>query len=170
MNINVSQLSHDHSAEYLALRRVSEIDLPQYVGPSAERELMAGDDGIASILSAYRSEGTLIFGAFASNELVGVIAISRRLSPKFKHRAFIWGMYITPEYRKVNIGGLLLRRAKEWAIGHSEVKVLWLQVTTSNKPAVSFYNKHGFTVYGTEPQALYALGDFHDVHYMQMPA
>ena len=170
MNITVIELSSDHSREYLAIRQLSETDLPQYVGPSVERELIAGSDAIASILSAYPSEGTLILGAFTDNKLVGVISVSRKLSPKFKHRAFIWGMYIVEEYRKVSVGELLLNRAKEWAQNHSEVNTIWLQVTTSNQPAVSFYTKHGFTTYGTETKALYALGEYHDVHYMQMSA
>ncbi|MDO6684942.1 MULTISPECIES: GNAT family N-acetyltransferase [unclassified Agarivorans] len=170
MNIDVLELQPDHSKEYLALRRVSEFELPQYVGPSVERELLAGDDGISSILSMYASEGTVLFGAFAENKLVGVIAVSRRLSPKFKHRGFIWGMYIAHDYRKAHVGGVLLQYVQKWAKNHSEVILLWLQVTTSNKPAISFYSKYGFKVYGTEPQALYALDEFHDVHYMQISA
>jgi GNAT superfamily N-acetyltransferase len=156
--------------EYLTLRKESEIEYPQYVGPSAERELLADKENIASILESYSEEGTIVFGAFNNEELIGVLAISRRLSPKFKHRAFIWGMYIYKGHRKSNIGALLLEYVKGWASDNKEVNVLWLQVTETNKPAISFYKKHGFTIYGTEPMALFTQDEYHDVHYMQIMA
>ncbi|MBV1907750.1 MAG: GNAT family N-acetyltransferase [Kangiellaceae bacterium] len=170
MDIKVVELTSSNSLEYLALRKVSEMEYPQYVGPSAERELLAGKKNIASTLDAYLGEGTIIFGAFSNEELVGVIAISRRLSPKFKHRAFIWGMYIYKSYRKSNVGALLIDFVKAWAADNHEVNLLWLQVTESNTPAISFYKKHGFITYGTEPMALFTQDQFHDVHYMQIMA
>jgi len=170
MEIKVVELTSSNSLEYLTLRKESEIEYPQYVGPSAERELLAGKENISSILEAYPEEGTIVFGAFNNEELVGVIAISRRLSPKFKHRAFIWGMYIYKSHRKSNVGALLLEFVKGWAADNQEVNVLWLQVTESNKPAISFYKKHGFITYGTEPMALFTQDEYHDVHYMQITA
>tara|TARA_R110000850_G_scaffold218724_5_gene344231 strand:- start:751 stop:1263 length:513 start_codon:yes stop_codon:yes gene_type:complete len=170
MESRISELTSKNSLEYLALRKESEIEYPEYVGPSAERELMAGTENISSILDSYSDEGTIIFGAFHNEELVGVLALSRRLSPKFKHRAFIWGMYISKGYRKSNIGTLLINYVKGWAAVNEEVNVLWLQVTESNKPAISFYKKHGFAIYGTEPMALFTQDEYHDVHYMQIMA
>lgn len=168
MNIKIVELKLEHAQQYLELRKMSEVELPQYVGPSAERELMSGNDGITNIMASYKSEGTIIFGAFSAEKLLGVLAITRRLSPKFKHRAFIWGMYISNEYRKLKIGALLLTHVQRWAENHSEVNVLWLQVTASNISAISFYKKHGFEIYGTEPQSLFTQGEYHDVHYMQI--
>jgi GNAT superfamily N-acetyltransferase len=170
MGIKVIELTPSHSLGYLALRQESEVEYPQYVGLSAERELLAGENNIASVLGSYLEEGTVVFGAFNNEELIGVLAISRRLSPKFKHRAFIWGMYIYKDYRKSKIGALLLEHVKNWASDNKEVNTLWLQVTESNKPAISFYKKHGFITYGTEPMALFTQGEYHDVHYMQTMA
>jgi hypothetical protein len=44
MKINVVELKPENAQEYFELRKVSEIELPQYVGPSAERELMSGNE------------------------------------------------------------------------------------------------------------------------------
>ncbi|NRB36870.1 MAG: GNAT family N-acetyltransferase [Pseudomonadales bacterium] len=170
MEFKVVQLTPKDHREYLTLRKESEIEFPQYVGPSAERELLAGEDNIASILESYPEEGTIVFGAFNNEGLVGVLALSRRLSPKFKHRAFIWGMYIDKSYRQSNVGALLLDYVKVWAADNKEVNVLWLQVTETNQPAISFYKKHGFITYGTEPMALFTQDEYHDVHYMQIMA
>ena len=170
MNIYIEELTVEDSQQYLALRRESEIEYPQYVGPSAERELMAGEENIDSILSSYSKEGTIIFGAFNDRKLLAVLAVSRKLSPKFLHRAFIWGMYVHKEHRGSNVGALLLKCVQDWASSHDEVKLLWLQVTESNKPAISFYSKYGFETYGTEAMALFTQGEYHDVHYMQVMA
>jgi len=170
MKIKVVELTSSNAVEYIALREASEEEFPQYVGSSAERELLAGRDEIGSILDCYPKEGTIVFGAILENKLIGVLATSRRLSPKFKHRAFIWGMYIHKEYRGSNIGAKLLCYVRSWAANHAELEVLWLQVTESNKPALSFYTKHGFETYGTEPMALFTNNEYHNIHYMQVNA
>lgn len=166
--MKIAQLTQQHALDYLELRQTSEVEYPEYVGPSAERELLAGPDNISSLLTLYSQEGTLIFGAFDDNKLIGTLAVSRKLSPKFKHRGFIWGMYVRKEYRQLHVGEKLIKHVKSWADNHDEVKVLWLQVTESNLPAISFYKKHDFELYGTEPLALFAQEHYHAVHYMQL--
>ncbi len=170
MNINVVELKPENSQEYLEVRKASEIEFPQYVGPSAERELLSGNEGIKALMAAYVGEGTTIFGAFSEEKLIGVLGLSRRLSPKFKHRAFLWGMYVPGEYRKLKVATLLLSHVKNWAKNHPEVNILWLQVTETNIPAISFYKKHGFEIYGTELQSLFTQGEYHTAHYMQICA
>ncbi len=170
MNINVVELKPENAHEYLKLRQASEIEFPQYVGPSAERELLSGNAGIENVMSSYAGEGTAIFGAFSEERLIGVLGVSRRPSPKFKHRAFLWGMYVPCEYRKLKVATLLLSHVKSWAKNHPEVNVLWLQVTDTNAPAISFYRKHGFEIYGTETQSLFTQGQYHTAHYMQICA
>ncbi|PCJ36247.1 MAG: hypothetical protein COA75_08445 [Cellvibrionales bacterium] len=165
--VNIRPVSPKDADQYLYLRAESEVEYPEYVGPSVEKELLAGTEGVAELLTSYPAQGTLIVGAFYKEELVGVIATSRRLSPKIRHRAFIWGMYIVKKYRKYNLGASLLKYSLTSAINSSEVNIVWLQVTTTNIPAISFYKKYGFSIYGTEQQALYAAGKFHDVHYME---
>ena len=170
MNIRVVELKPENAQEYLELRKSSEFEFPQYVGPSAERELLSGAEGIKGVMTLYPEEGTTIFGAFSEGKLVGVLGMSRRLSPKFKHRAFLWGMFVSCKFRKLKVGTLLLSYVKNWAKNHSEIKVLWLQVTETNFPAISFYKKHGFEIYGTEKQSLFTQGEYHTAHYMQICA
>lgn len=168
MHIEITELSALHAPEYMALRKASEMEFPQFVGPSAERELMADEQSLATLLDRYAEEGTSVVGAFDAGQLVGVIATSRRLSPKFQHRAFIWGMYIFKSHRQSEVGTQLLDYVKAWAVNHNDVLLLWLQVTLSNQAAIGFYQKHGFAIYGTEPKALFAEDAYHDVHYMQL--
>ena len=166
-NIQIVTLTPEHATAYLALRKMSEIELPQYVGPNAERELLSGPEGIAPLMAGYAAEGTLVFGAVHAGVLISVLAVSRRLSPKFKHRALIWGMYVAGEYRHLKVGTQLLTHVQHWAQQHPEVTILWLHVTASNTPAISFYEKQGFAIYGTEPDSLFTQGEYHAAHYMQ---
>jgi RimJ/RimL family protein N-acetyltransferase len=168
MSIKIVELTPEDAQEYFALRRSSEREFPQYVGPSAERELLSGAQGIKTLMVLYPEEGTTIFGAFLGGKLVGVLGVSRKLSPKFKHRAFLWGMFVPYEFRKLKVATGLLSFVRNWAENHLEINVLWLQVTETNLPAISFYQKLGFEIYGTEKQSLFTQDEYHTAHYMQL--
>jgi RimJ/RimL family protein N-acetyltransferase len=47
---------------------------------------------------------------------------------------------------------------------------IWLGVLVTNEPAVRAYEKCGFTVDGTDREAWWADGEFHDVHRMSILA
>ena len=153
---------------YYVLRAQSEQEFPQFAGFNAERELSAGRAGIAGILGAYPAEGTVVWGAFEGNQLVAVTVLSRRLSPKYRHKAFLWGMYVKPEFRGSGVARVLMETAISWAKQHPEVIAVSLQVTSSNVRAQRFYEGFGFRVFGTERRSLLAAGEFHDVHYMEL--
>lgn len=99
------------SNSYYKLRIQSEREFPEFVGFNAERELVAGESGIEKLLANYASEGTIVWGAFEGSRLAGVTALSRRLSPKYRHKAFLWGMYIIPEFRGRGVAKSLMQTA-----------------------------------------------------------
>jgi RimJ/RimL family protein N-acetyltransferase len=119
-------------------------------------------------LAEYPSEGTLVWGAFDHAELVGVVAVSRRLTLKYRHKAFLWGLYVNVTRRRGGIAATLLDAACSWAARQPELLAISLQVTTSNVRAHHFYERLGFSRYGTERQALFAANAFHDVDYMEL--
>jgi len=166
--VEVRPLHSMDATSYYRLRIRSEQEFPQFVGFSAERELAVGAEGMAALLSAYESEGTLVWGAFEEKELVGVLSLSRRLSPKYRHKAFLWGMYVVPGFRGGGVAQGLMEAAVYWARSQPEILAIWLQVTLSNVRGQQFYAKHGFAVFGTEQRSLFAAGEFHGVHYMEL--
>jgi GNAT superfamily N-acetyltransferase/predicted kinase len=149
------------------LRIQSEQEFPQFVGYNAEREMASGQAGISDLLAAYPSEGTLIWGAFESDRLIGVLAMSRRLSPKYRHKAFLWGMYVVPELRGRAVAHALMETAITWATEHPDVIAISLQVARSNLRGRQFYKRFGFTTFGIEQRSLFAAGQFHDVYCME---
>lgn len=156
------------AAAYFQLRVQSEHELPQFVGFSVERELSAGASGMVELLGAYPSEGTHVLGAFVKGGLIAVVALSRRLSPKYRHKALLWGMYVAPEFRGDNVAHLLMEAVIGWANAQPEIIALWLQVTLSNLRGQRFYQRYGFSVFGTEQRSLFAAGEYHGVHYMEL--
>lgn len=90
-------------------------EYPEFAGFNAERELAAGRSGISDLLARYSSDGTVILGAFEDRKLVGVVALSRRVSPKYRHKVFLWGMYVLPEFRGGDVAHSLMKAAIEWS-------------------------------------------------------
>ncbi len=164
----IREIASTDGDSYFALRLQSEQEFPHFVGLNAERELAAGPSGIAALLSAYPSEGTLAWGAFAGGRLAGVMALSRRLSRKYGHKAFLWGMYVVPEHRGSGTAQALMQTGIAWAKEHPDIVAISLQVALSNIRGQNFYKSFGFTVFGTEQRSLFAAGQFHGVHYMEL--
>jgi hypothetical protein len=156
------------AANYFKLRVQSEEEFPQFVGLSVERELGAGREGVSSLLSGYSAEGTVVLGAFEGEQLFGALALSRKASAKYRHKAFLWGMYIFPEYRGAGVAQALMQAAIAWAEEQPEIIAITLQVTLSNIRGQQFYKRFGFTIFGAERRSLFAAGRFHDALYMEL--
>jgi ribosomal protein S18 acetylase RimI-like enzyme len=166
--VEIRHLRDRDVVDYFALRRRAETECPEYVGVNAERELIAGRAGIGTVLGKYRAEGTVLFGAFDGRQLAGVVALSRRRTPKYRHKVLLWGMYVSPECRRGGVARALMRTVVAWTASLPGVIAVSLQVATTNTRAQHLYEQFGFQVFGTEPRALYARGVFHDVRYMEL--
>ena len=103
----------------------------------------------------------IIFFAEHNGQLIGMTGIHRGESSKTKHTAGIWGVYIRPEWRGLRIAEGLIDVCCEWA-KLRDVQLVKLAVVSTNKSAIRLYERSGFKVYGTEPQALFYEGNFYD--------
>ena len=106
------------------------------------------------------SEG-MIFFAEHNAALVGMSGIRRGDSPKTRHSAMIWGVYLRPEWRSLHVAEGLLNQCLAWA-QTQQVKIVKLAVVSTNAAAIRCYARCGFTVYGIEPQALELDGLLYD--------
>ncbi len=104
---------------------------------------------------------SMIFFAAQNDDLLGMCGISRGDSPKTAHSATIFGVYVRPEWRGLQITAGLITKCTEWAQAHG-VKIIKLAVVTTNTAAIRCYARCGFSVYGVEPQALYYDGKRYD--------
>ena len=103
-----------------------------------------------------------LFGAFDGDTLAGMVGVGREKGPKLQHKGYIAAMYVAGAHRGKGAGRLLLEHALGFAESMDGLHQLTLVVTAGNAPAIALYESLGFIVYGTEPDALFADGVFHD--------
>ena len=110
-------------------------------------------------------EYEIIFFATHENNLIGMTGIRRGESPKTKHGATIWGVYVHPEWRGLHIAEALIETCIAWVKQH-QVNIVKLGVTTTNTSAVRCYERCGFTIYGNEPRTMLYEGKYYDGYLM----
>jgi ribosomal protein S18 acetylase RimI-like enzyme len=124
---------------------------PEAFATSYEEEK---DFPLERIESRLNEAHSFTFGAFAENNLIGVVTLIVETRIKIKHRANIAAMYVDSEKRKSGIGRGLMAEAINKAKGIKGVEQIYLSVTSSNEPARKLYETLGFKTYGIEKRAL----------------
>jgi RimJ/RimL family protein N-acetyltransferase len=162
--MHVRTLQSDDAAEYQALRLRGLAEAPSAFASSYEEEVNTPVAEIARRLQP--KDSGAIFGAFAESELVGLAGVERESMIKLSHKAYLWGMYVSPEFRKGGVGALLLKHALPYAWHSLRVVQVNLGVHTQNLNAIALYRRLGFVVWGTEQGALVVAGKAQDEHHM----
>ncbi len=96
--------------------------------------------------------------------MVGLIGTFPMQMGNLLHRAVLFGLYVKPEFRKCGIANELVERVIDFVKPTHEQ--LHLSVTTNNEKALTLYKKHGFIIYGTEPNALKIGDSYYDEYLM----
>lgn len=112
-------------------------------------------------------EESAIFFAENNGSLVGMTGVARGRSPKTRHAADVWGVYVTPQWRGFHIAEKMIRSCLEWAKARNVV-IARLGVTTINKSAIRCYERCGFKIYATELRALLHEGTYYDFYMMSI--
>ncbi len=99
-----------------------------------------------------------ILGAWDGDALSGMVGMRRNLGVKVRHKAMIWGVYVTPSARGRGVGRALMEAAIARARTIAGLEQLLLAVAAGNPAARALYLALGFVPYGQEPRALH-LGD-----------
>jgi RimJ/RimL family protein N-acetyltransferase len=132
---------------------------PENFGSSYEEECNFSEVDFQNQL-----QQSTVFGVIIHKKLVSCAGFYVLNKHKMKHRGLIWGMYTQPAHRGQGIASSVLRAI----IDHAKLHVMQLHITcvTTNFAAMALYQKHGFTLYGTEPRALKIGDTFFDEHLM----
>lgn len=108
-----------------------------------------------------------ILGAFTPDgTLAGIMGFKREYGLKLRHKGFIWGVYVAPNYRGEGLASLLLLEVLERGRHLEHLKQINLSVVTTNAAARRLYERHGFEVYGIERNALEVAGQGYDEAHM----
>jgi len=91
----------------------------------------------------------------SSGRIMGMVGFSCDYAQsKLRHKGKIWGAYVRPEYRGHGIGRLLIDSVIDTAQNIVDCEQIQLAVSTRNEASYGLYLQMGFTIYGTELQAL----------------
>lgn len=116
------------------------------------------------LLTMHPDESTIFLSAHEEN-LIGMTGIARGSSPKTRHGAWIWGVYVSPEWRGLHIAEEMIQSCFEWAKVR-RIVITKLGVSAVNQSAIRCYERCGFKTYGTEPRAILYEGKYYDEYLM----
>jgi len=151
----VRRLRSGDAGAWIRLRGEALDDAPWAFEASPEDDFAGSEEFVRKALDA--ADQTIV-GAFA-RELAGAVGVFRERPRKARHKARLWGLYVRPEYRRVGLGGTLVREAIAFARALEGVSVLGLSVGEKAATATALYERLGFRVWGVEPAALRVSGE-----------
>lgn len=157
------RLTAEDAEAFSALRRLVAADNPVPLGLGMQEELARPLQGFRDQLGAPTN---VVFGAFVGATLAATAALAP--SEPFassRHKLVLWGTFVAPTHRRQGLGRLVVAQAVDHA-RQAGVRRIHLTMYLPNLAAGALYESLGFTVWGTEPEAVCIDGIYHDA--MQM--
>jgi ribosomal protein S18 acetylase RimI-like enzyme len=156
------------AAVFQSLRLAGLREAPSAFSSSLEEELPLSLSVLEERLRP--QDDRAIFAAFEHEQLLGIVGLQRQAPLKLAHKAFLWGMYVTPAARNQGLGRRLLTEALAFAASTLRVRQVTLGVNAGNVAAIALYEHLGFSAFGREPACMLVDGIAHDelqmVHFL----
>lgn len=147
----IRDLREADAEAYFALRRASLADAPLAFAASPEDDIASSPEAIREQLR--RGPEAAVVGAF-DEHLIGALGLGRDRHIKAAHKVHFWGMYVAPTHRQRGVGAALLHEAIRRARALPGVSCIHLSVSSAAPAARRLYERAGFEVWGSEPDAL----------------
>jgi RimJ/RimL family protein N-acetyltransferase len=162
-DVDIRPACMDDMPAFRPLRLQALRDHPKAFSADYERHA-AGDEEFWKPYFNFGENATIHF-ALQGYNLIGMTGVRLDTSPKTKHNANIWGVYILPEWRGHGIALALVNTCCDWARERGAL-IARLGVTTTNQPALRCYESCGFKITGTDPQAIFVNDRYYDEYLM----
>jgi ribosomal protein S18 acetylase RimI-like enzyme len=159
----VRELTRDDARAYQELRLYALQESPTAFGSSYSEEMNRPLDMVEDRLGSLAGH---TFGAFdQEGKLIGMATLYRDQHINSNHKAFLFGMYVSPEYRGQGVGKSLMEKviAQARALGLRQIN---LSVNNANEAPVGLYESFGFERYGLEKDAMRIGEEYYDAAYM----
>jgi GNAT superfamily N-acetyltransferase len=163
VELNITRLRVADADVLVALRREALEIEPLAFGASAEDDVALLRESVRTFLGNHEEQA--VFGQFDKADLIGMIGVFRASKVKQRHKATIWGMYVSPRARNKGVGRALLEAAVEQGRGWGLAQ-LQLSVSQAAPHAKRLYQTAGFRPWGQEPRALHWKGRFVDEYHL----
>ena len=167
IDIQLRTLTSDDHHNYRQLRLEMLREEPTAFGSDYESALALSEHDFRQ--RTQYSADKFIVGAFADDDLVGSCGGRRDPDIKRQHIGYIWGMYLSAQYRGNGAAAAMLAAAIDGLKQLPDLELIQLAVTAGNRAAEQLYLNAGFREYGVEPAALKVNGKNHDERLMWLP-
>ena len=118
----------EHDAEAWRTLRLEAIEREPYAFSSSVAELQS--TGIEDIRMRLCPSANFVLGAFADSTLAGVAGFVREQGEKFRHKGFVWGVYVSEQWRGHGVGRRLMMALLERARAQTGLERITLHVAT----------------------------------------
>jgi len=146
------------------LRREALRDSPLAFLASPEDDLAASAQAVAQLLER---AGSAVLGAF-SEGLCGMLGLHRGQHLKAVHKVNLWGLFVRSSCRAQGAGQQLLAAALAHARTLEGARSVHVSVSGAAPAARRLYERAGFSLWGSEPEALQFEGSFASEHHLRL--
>jgi RimJ/RimL family protein N-acetyltransferase len=150
----------EHDAKAWCTLRLEALEREPYAFSSSVAELQS--TSIEDIRTRLRANANFVMGAFAEGTLVGVAGFVREEGEKFRHKGFVWGVYVSEQWRRHGVGRHLMTALLERARAQAGLERITLHVATVQVAARQLYGSLGFEPFGCERESLKVAGVYVD--------
>ncbi|MGE7957395.1 N-acetyltransferase family protein [Pseudomonas sp. NPDC089530] len=149
--MSIQRLDVAHASAYRALMLEAYERHPQaFTSSIAERAVLP----LSWWKSRLSSPLDLLLGAFKEGELVGIGGLAFEVREKARHKATLFGLYVSQSYRHSGLGYRLIQALLQEARQRPGLRLMQLTVTAGNDAALALYRRCGFVQFGLEPLAV----------------
>ncbi len=163
MSLELRPLGPDDAEVYRTLRLEALERDPRAFGRSLEEYRK---EPLETVRIRFESPDATTLGAFVDSELVGMASLVRRSGQKERHKADIYGVYVTKSARGRGFSRALLTGLLEKAREMPGLEQVMISVSVTQHAARGLYASLGFVRYGLEPRALKVDDEYVDEEHM----
>ncbi len=149
--VMIKVLTEKNTDAFIQLRMLGLKESPRAFGASFEEGI---DRNRTFQNLKNRTNENFILGYFKEEDLVGIVGFVREQKLKKKHKSFIWGMYVKPNFRGKGIAKKLMPETIGRAKKIEGLSKIILSVTQPQENALKFYENLGFVKYSIEKDAI----------------
>jgi ribosomal protein S18 acetylase RimI-like enzyme len=161
--LEIRPLDEPDAAAFRQIRLQAISDSPSAVWPTYEEEARRTVKEIEARIVMTHTQ--VVFGAFIDTALVGIAGLRREPLDQVRHKAVLWGVFVSPDWRREGLARKLFGRVQSFAREEGVLQI-HLCVNAENLRARNLYRSLGFKSFGAEPRAMRVGDKFFDEEHM----
>jgi ribosomal protein S18 acetylase RimI-like enzyme len=161
--LEIRPLARSDANAFRQIRLQAISDSPSAVWPTYEEEARRTVEEIEARIQ--RTDTQVVFGAFIGLTLVGIAGLRREPLDQVRHKAVLWGVFISPNRRREGLARKLFSSVLSFA-REEGVRQIQLCVNAENDRARRLYRSLGFKPFGLEPRAMRVGDKYFDEEHM----